>query len=437
MRWSWSVLWLAVLHTVTAKDYATDESIKVFQRYLQINTTSKNDLSEAVEFWRAQAAAEGVEMKVLTFKEGYPVLVLRWPGSDSSLGSIMLNSHMDVVPADEDEGWTYPPFSGHLDENGVIWGRGTQDMKSVSIQYLEALKRLKAKNVSLLRDVYMTLMPDEEIGGDYGMKPFLLSDEFAQMNVGVAFDEGGSYALPISPVFYQDKVPWQIQVDCYGTSSHSSQFPATSDTATGMCRNVMDKLLEFRDVEYAKYQSTGLLNPGVYTSVNLNKLNGGTANNIIPSHVSLVFDIRLNITLNEEAFEAQLNEWISEAANGGNVTLSYILKDKQSPATKTTLDNPYWTTLTAVAIRNLLPIIPMVPPGSTDSRFIRLAGYPAFGFSPMPNTDLLMHAVDERLGAPTFLRGIDIYEDLIKSVANIAGYRTNADPSVYVVKTAH
>ena len=59
------------------------------------------------------------------------------------------------------EGWDYDPFGGHIDDNGVIYGRGTQDMKSVSIQYYEALRRLKENNVELLRDVYMTLMPGE------------------------------------------------------------------------------------------------------------------------------------------------------------------------------------------------------------------------------------------------------------------------------------
>ncbi|KAI5630648.1 peptidase family m20/M25/M40 domain-containing protein [Phthorimaea operculella] len=154
-----AVCWLAVLGVTAAEDYASNPSVQRFQEYLRINTTTHGNLSPAVEFWKARAAEEKVDLCVHEFTPGYPVIVIRWPGADSSVTSIMLNSHMDVVPADEDEGWTYPPFSGHLDEDGVIWGRGAQDMKSIGIQYFEALKRLKANNVTLLRDVYMTLMP--------------------------------------------------------------------------------------------------------------------------------------------------------------------------------------------------------------------------------------------------------------------------------------
>ena len=46
---------------------------------------------------------------------------------------------MDVVPVFP-EHWTYPPFSAHKDEDGNIYGRGTQDMKSVGIQHFEAVR---------------------------------------------------------------------------------------------------------------------------------------------------------------------------------------------------------------------------------------------------------------------------------------------------------
>lgn len=61
------------------------------------------------------------------------------------------------------DGWTYHPFSGYLDSDGVIWGRGTQDTKSVGMQYYEAVKNMIANNVRLLRDVYLTLMPGKRL----------------------------------------------------------------------------------------------------------------------------------------------------------------------------------------------------------------------------------------------------------------------------------
>ena len=37
--------------------------------------------------------------------------------------------HTDVVPATADD-WRHPPFSGHVDDDGCLWGRGAADMKN-------------------------------------------------------------------------------------------------------------------------------------------------------------------------------------------------------------------------------------------------------------------------------------------------------------------
>ena len=52
-------------------------------------------------------------------------LLYRWSGSDSSRESILLMSHLDVVPIEPgtNSKWTHPPFSGDID-GGFIWGRG-------------------------------------------------------------------------------------------------------------------------------------------------------------------------------------------------------------------------------------------------------------------------------------------------------------------------
>ncbi|KAG6459228.1 hypothetical protein O3G_MSEX011265 [Manduca sexta] len=331
------------------------------------------------------------------------------------------------------DGWKFPPFSAHI-ENGVMYGRGTQDMKSVSIQYYEALRRLKANGVTLLRDVYMTLMPDEELGAEKGMIPFLQSEEFAKLNVGVELDEGTSYDIPSIPLFYQDKVVWQIEVTCHGVAAHGSTFPPNSATATGKCANVINRFLKFRDEEYAKYTKAGITDAGPYTSVNLNRINGGVANNVIPASVSLTFDIRLGTSVNEEEFEARINKWIAKA--GDNITLTYINKNHQSPATVISDSNPFWKAFSSAAAKINLPIMPMVPPGSTDARHVRRAGYPAFGFSPMPNTPFLLHSVNERLDIEVFLKGIPIYQSIIESLASIPAADVADNLSSYLIYTA-
>ena len=69
---------------------------------------------------------------------------------------------------------------------------------------------------------------------------------------------------------------------------------------------------------------------------------------------------------------------------------------------------------------------------STDSRFLRSVrrlrlvlphifkrGYPSIGFSPMINTPSLLHDHNEFLNEKTFLRGVEIYETIIDSIASI------------------
>lgn len=93
-----------------------------------------------------------------------PVVVAIWKGIDPSLPIILLNSHYDVVPATADD-WVQSqqqPFSG-LRQNNNVYGRGTQDMKSVCIQYIEAIRKIIKlyPEYQPQRNIYLTFVPDE------------------------------------------------------------------------------------------------------------------------------------------------------------------------------------------------------------------------------------------------------------------------------------
>lgn len=151
--------------------------------------------------------AEQLDLPIAVYypaNEKCPVVVITWIGSKPELPSIMLNSHMDVVPVEESH-WEHPPFAADIDENGNIYARGAQDDKSSGMQYLGAIRSLKQQGVQLQRTFHVTFVPDEETGGEFGMMAFASSDEFKALNVGFAMDE--SCAVPMNKmlVFYAER----------------------------------------------------------------------------------------------------------------------------------------------------------------------------------------------------------------------------------------
>ena len=103
--------------------------------------------------------------------------------------SILLSSHYDVVPVSE-EFWESDPFSAKMKHNGDIVARGSQDMKCVGMAYLEAIRRIKSKGITLKRTIHLVFTPDEEIGSPNGAARLIKSLEFDVLNVGICFDEG-------------------------------------------------------------------------------------------------------------------------------------------------------------------------------------------------------------------------------------------------------
>ncbi|KAG8328672.1 adenylate cyclase [Homalodisca vitripennis] len=135
-------------------------SVSIFREYLRIPSVHPDvNYDECVKFIKKQANSLGLLWMVYSCTPGNPVVVLTWTGTQPELPSVLLNSHMDVVPAYPDK-WTHDPFAAEKDDQGNIYGRGAQDMKSVGIQYLEAIRRLKKNGVKLKRTVHVSFVPE-------------------------------------------------------------------------------------------------------------------------------------------------------------------------------------------------------------------------------------------------------------------------------------
>eukprot|EP00795_Rhopilema_esculentum_P000913 gene913-10669_t len=325
-------------------------AVTLFREYLRIKTVHPDpDYDAAVVFLNRVAKEIGLEFHCVEVHPRKPVVVLKWKGTDETLPTILLNSHTDVVPVYQ-EFWKYDPFAAVKEENGDIYARGTQDMKSVGIQYLEAIRRLEAEGKSFPRTIYLSFMPDEEVGGKLGMQKFLESQDFKDMNVGFGLDEGLANPTEEFKVYYGQRSTWWLKITCPGNPGHGSRF-----------------------IE--------------------------------------------NIAVEKVDFEERIQTWVRNA--GSDVTYEFVQKSDSEEVTSTETGNPWWEAFSQACTKMNMKIDKEVFPAGTDSRYLRKIGTPCLGFSPMNNTPILLHDNNEFLNENIFLKGIDIYYEIISSLARV------------------
>lgn len=258
-------------------------TIDLFRSVLRIPSTShagpsSGSYERIVSVLREAATQRGFETSIHYNVENKPILLCTVRGTHPELKSLLLNSHYDVVPA-EDEKWTMGnPWDATRTNDGWIIGRGvcvyvwggatkeivcvlgffflsvfcfffssslfllfsttlaydasiigTQDMKCVCVQHLEALYRAVQRG-PLKRSVHITMVPDEEIGGRDGLGDFLETETFKNLNVGCALDEGlanpnpGEITVFVRRLFF----PTSFERPFLDTSSSSSSSFSSS-----------------------------------------------------------------------------------------------------------------------------------------------------------------------------------------------------------------
>ncbi|XP_069824786.1 aminoacylase-1-like isoform X1 [Dendropsophus ebraccatus] len=394
---------------------AENPSTTRFREYLRIQSVQPQpDYDGIVRFLLKMADEIGLEKRTLELSPGRPIVILTWRGTQPQLRSVILSSHTDVVPVFE-EFWTYPPFAAHKDKDGNIYARGTQDMKSVTIQYLEAIRQLKSEGRQFLRNIHLTMVPDEEIGSHLGMGLFIDHPEYHALNPGITLDEGLASPTDEFSVFYGEKCVWWITVHCRGDPGHGSRF--IENTAATKMHSVITSFLNFREKEKKRLESNPDLTLGDVITINLTKVNGGVSCNVIPSEMSTTFDLRIPPTMDLKEFELQIESWCRAA--GMQVTFEFHKKSIIQKITTPEDSNPWWKAFSDPCKEMGLKMKPEIFPAATDSQYIRAAGFDALGFSPMNNTPILLHDHNEHLNEDIFLRGIKIYSRIIGSLASV------------------
>jgi acetylornithine deacetylase/succinyl-diaminopimelate desuccinylase-like protein len=87
-------------------------------------------------------------------------LIARWKGQDPKLKPLVVSGHMDVVEARPSD-WQRDPFTPVI-ENGLLYGRGSSDMKLADALAVAALVELRREGYKPRRDIVLAFSGDEE-----------------------------------------------------------------------------------------------------------------------------------------------------------------------------------------------------------------------------------------------------------------------------------
>jgi acetylornithine deacetylase/succinyl-diaminopimelate desuccinylase-like protein len=430
---------------------------ELLQQLIRFDTTNPpGNEAECIAYINYLLAESGFETNILAHDPMRSNLVARLAGQ-GNVPPLLLYGHIDVVTTENQE-WQHPPFEG-IEADGYIWGRGALDMKGGVAMMLAAFLRAKAENLHLPGDVILTVVSDEEAGGDYGAKYLVENHADLFKNVRYALGEIGGFTTFIGgrkfyPIMVAEKRGCLVKATVRGPGGHASlplhggamarlgnlllqldtqRLPVHITPVTQLMietvaailpdpiNSVLQRLLDpaQTDVILDSLSSYGaFFDPILHNTVNATIVHGGEKSNVIPSKIVLEMDGRVLPGYTADDLLAELHQLA-----GDDVELD--VRPAEPVSTRAAVAEPDMGLFDILSniLREADPggiPMPYMLPAVTDGRFFSQLDIQTYGFLPMNlpegfDFSRTIHAADERIPVVAMDFGTNaIYEALTR-----------------------
>jgi len=408
-----------------------EDVVKLCQELIQIPSVNfgegKGDEKAAAEYVAAKMKEVGIASKIYESAPNRCSVVARIEGRDKSKPGLVVNGHLDVVPANAAD-WSVDPFSGAI-KDGCIWGRGAVDMKNMDAMILAVIRLWAKHNYQPERTIVIVFFADEEAGGIYGSR--WMAEKHPEVFAGCSetISEVGGFSLTLlsgKRVYAieasQKGIEW-MKLTAEGVAGHGSMVN-NANAVTRLSEAIakignytwpqritktsdlfFQKISEISGKPYDKNNLQPLIDEvgpmgkmigaTLCNTTNPTMLEAGYKANVIPQSASAVVDGR---TL--PGYEKELLDTVRSLV-GEHVKVESLVSDIPL---EVEFGGPLVDAMIA-AIKSEDPEgipIPYLLSGGTDNKALAKLGIVGYGFSPLklpPDLDFtgLFHGIDERV----------------------------------------
>ena len=244
----------------------------------------------------------GFKSKKLTFnKEGSYEVNNLFASIGKNGKHLAFAGHTDVVPPGEEASWTYPPFSGNIN-NGRLYGRGSEDMKSSIACFISATNNFIEKyGKNFGGKISFIITGDEEKEAINGTKKIM---EWSKRN-DIAFDHC-IVGEPTSEKIVGDKIKIgrrgsiNFYIKVIGIQGHTANAHRAENPVHLMV-NLLKKITSKPLDRGNKYFLPSSIQVATFDVDN-------SASNIIPEKASATINIRFNNKHNAQS----LKQWLDK-----------------------------------------------------------------------------------------------------------------------------
>ena len=380
-------------------------------------------------------------------------LIATWPGSDPSLGPVVISAHMDVVEA-KPEDWERDPFTPVV-ENGYLFGRGASDTKFEASLAVASLIELRRQGFRPRRSIVVAYSGDEETT----MKTSkLIAERLRNAHIVLNVDGASGLASETGEPLYwtwqgAEKTYIDFQLEVTNPGGHSSA--PRPDNAIAQLAQALQRISDYHfapeinDVTKAYFEQVSAIQPDplvaaamrafaadptnaeaigvlrsdlimngvIGTTCVPTMVNGGHAPNALPQRATAIVNCRVFPGHANAEIQAELER----VAATPEVKFADVTGDTSTASPPSPL-RPEFVAAFEKGVRAAwgdVPIYPAQSSGASDSMWYRALDVPSYGASAsfMKESDEFSHGLNERMPLNNIRPGITYYLTVLRELA--------------------